>query len=652
LLLPQWTFLGDETRVIDLSGLGSHRDQLASYESSRFWDINTDRMGHRRERVKVNVPASFTGLDEDELPVEVREEEVIGGFRDTYRFLAGLSAALVAADGPLQCFAREKVRLLVRPTRAYYRTLSQTFRPNFLRDGIDFSLRLEMIGRVIIPQEPLPADPAPPDIWFCVSAERESLERGDVPHFLIEANGHDVFTGPHRARLNTTIPAFEGVVARIRQMSEVQLERQTALIHGCYFAFRPRRFAGPDSGDAGVSRAYEPSALLAAAEAIARELQRQAIRGADGTVTWIAPQMLLDAGRFQIRRVNLILYDGSPGIMLFLAALHRVTGNPAYRELALAALGPFRMILRSPENVHSAEFRFGLGGCVGLGSFLYAVAAAGRLLEIPELRAETAAGLAAITPESLQRDEKYDVVRGAAGCILGLLSLDPAGRDPVVLEKAWLCVEHLLAHRIVSPGGHRTWAQKRSAPTTGFAHGAAGVALALLSLHRVSPDARLPAAAAEAIAFEREAQPPARTGPGSSPDNAWCHGLAGLGLARLGGLDVLDDAAIRGEIEQAVEACAGPETSQLDIVCCGQMGRIELLLTAAARLNRPDLLAVARGQATRLVARAADRGFYELHPLLPPELLNPGFFTGTSGIGYMLLRVMHPDKIPATLLWR
>jgi lantibiotic modifying enzyme len=42
---------------------------------------------------------------------------------------------------------------------------------------------------------------------------------------------------------------------------------------------------------------------------------------------------------------------------------------------------------------------------------------------------------------------------------------------------------------------------------------------------------------------------------------------------------------------------------------------------------------------------------YALNPRLPRQVNTPGFFCGTAGIGYALLRLAYPDSLPCVLLW-
>jgi len=60
---------------------------------------------------------------------------------------------------------------------------------------------------------------------------------------------------------------------------------------------------------------------------------------------------------------------------------------------------------------------------------------------------------------------------------------------------------------------------------------------------------------------------------------------------------------------------------------------------------------VAGTWAWQMVARAEDTGTFALDPLLPRSVSSPGFFQGTAGIGYELLRIAHPEKLPSVLLW-
>jgi lantibiotic modifying enzyme len=130
----------------------------------------------------------------------------------------------------------------------------------------------------------------------------------------------------------------------------------------------------------------------------------------------------------------------------------------------------------------------------------------------------------------------------------------------------------------------------------------------------------------------------------------WCHGAPGIGLARLGSLSAFDDEVVRTEIAAALGTTIGCEDEGPDHVCCGAMGRLETLTVAAGALDRPDLGALAATTASAVVRRARSSGAYRLPGALPGDLC-PAFFTGISGIGYQLLRLVDPQRVPSVMLW-
>jgi lantibiotic modifying enzyme len=255
-------------------------------------------------------------------------------------------------------------------------------------------------------------------------------------------------------------------------------------------------------------------------------------------------------------------------------------------------------------------------------------------------------------------------------------------------------------------------------PLTGFSHGASGFAYALLRLDRAAGEgnhvgsggnhvesggnhvesggnhvgsggnhvgiaptgqpqeiAPTRAAAEDALAYESALFDPSennwpdlrgdrtRTDP-SAPAFmvAWCHGAAGIGLARIGILEGQSAGRQggRGAGEQRRDIDAALTATQraledsawaADHLCCGNAGRIEFLLSAGLALHRPDLVARAKAYARQLIANAARLGGFGYTSFTPRGTIAPGLFEGAAGIGYTLLRLAHPDRLPNVLLW-
>ena len=131
---------------------------------------------------------------------------------------------------------------------------------------------------------------------------------------------------------------------------------------------------------------------------------------------------------------------------------------------------------------------------------------------------------------------------------------------------------------------------------------------------------------------------------------SWCHGAPGIGLARVAGLDVLDDEDIRQEIETALRTTRCFEMQGVDHLCCGNLGRVDFLLAASRILSRAELREAADKKAAWVVQRARESNGYNLLPNLPAGHFNPGLFRGAAGVGYQLLRLADAEGLPSLLL--
>lgn len=207
--------------------------------------------------------------------------------------------------------------------------------------------------------------------------------------------------------------------------------------------------------------------------------------------------------------------------------------------------------------------------------------------------------------------------------------------------------------RAALPGRCESVGRSRQ-PLTSFSHGAAGIVLALSRLWAETGDRRFRAGALKGLAFERAVFDETE---GNWPDLrqadvgfgvGWCHGAPGIGLARLAGRGILDDPTIDEEIEAALRWTEVHAVEPPVNLCCGEPGRIDLLLTAGLDLDRPVLVEIARARAAEMLDAARKRRFQ--FPL-GDHRRNPSLFQGLAGVGYQLLRLEAPARLPSLLAW-
>lgn len=666
-LLPSWLVRNDVRGAFDISGLGGVGKQELLVRAPRWERVNTDYVrlayGPLKMRAKENEPL----LDGMLLCLEKHSEDLITGFQQMYRFLLEQREALLAPWSPLHAFAQQQVRFDYRYTWVYGWLEQKLLAPRYLRDGADRSIQLELLGRAVLPLEgPLRDRKEQSRCWPLFAAERVAMEQADIPFFTAHADSDALVVAPgQQIQACFQGPSFDLVVARLKALSDEDLQQQVSFISASLYAYAARLTPGISAvnsieievnANADATGLPTREELLAQAVSIAEQIAMRAIRAEDGSMAWIAPRYLLRAERYQLQPLGYDLYDGTCGIGLFLAALEQVTGGAGYRELALGAVQPLLQALRDYAGRTTRDM--GIGGATGLGSVVYALVRMSQWLH-EELLLENARRAARlITAERIAEDRALNIFEGAAGAMLGLLALYDVSPDQTILDKAMACGQHLLQTGAMSPRALWAWPRYEGTKPFGFAHGAAGIAYALLRLYALTQHAGLLAAAKEGIIYEESLFTPGgdnwsdlRVEEQPAWRMSWCQGMPGIALARIGGLPVLDTPRIRKEIEFTVQAIQKFGVQSQDHLCCGNLGRGDILLVATRWLSRPELARAGLRGAGQVVTKAVQTGAFALHPQLPKQVYCPGFFQGMAGIGYALLRLAQPEALPCVLLW-
>ena len=662
-LLPQWHKGGGSDAISDRSGIGAIDSQMVEYRRLKY--VNTDRMavlntiaplsdGHNNSPFS---PQSSTSLGD-------HVEDVVSGFSEMYRVLLEHRNQLLDVGSPLQEFMGVRLRLVLRPTALYFSLLVRSLGPEAMCDGIERSLHLEALCRAFLGQRERP------DAWPLVSEEQLSLEQLDIPSF--EFLSDSLAVGTRRESNLCKVfeeSGYEAMIKRLLLFEEKDLMQQVEYIRGSLYS---RLFLDPLASPAIVplqtnirTQLLSATELLGRAESIGREIADRSIKGDDGSTTWISVNYEFDIDRHQFSTMGPGLYAGVSGVSLFLAALEKLKQNGEYGPAAMAPLKSWRHFFekaddRSRETLIN-QVGIGIGG--GLAGLIFSYVAVSKLLNQAKLVQDAERVARFITSRRIEADRDFDILGGSAGVILALLKLYASTKNSEHLTKAVWCGQHLLHYRRPSASGPRAWVNMgNTLPLTGFSHGAAGIAYALLRLFEVTREAKYLEAARESIDYERTAFSAESSNwfdlrqASASADEpscmvSWCHGAPGIGLARAAGLRILDDVRIREEIDIALLTTERFSLQDVDHLCCGNFGRVEFLLLASRALCRPELYETALNRTGRIIQRAGNLDEFRLLPNFPGKHFNPGLFQGSAGIGYELLRLIDSEAIPSILVF-
>lgn len=617
---------------VDISGIGALPGQQPRIPSPVIAGAGT--AAARLEVDLVEMPAAGNHPSRTAV-LHAHWDRVLEGFREMTAHLHRLDARPGSdAHHLLRHFEGVEARRILRPTQAYVDIGRMLWHPASLHDE---AAALER-GRDILLRNAKVLHGAPQDL-ATIDAEIADLLAGDVPLFSFEVD---------RAAIEASVADWRG--------ADLPFEEsiiQDALV-GAYLNERtlPSRRQYPAREPHCRDRERRRRALAAR---LVRQLCDGAVRGSDGTVSWISP-VFTPAG-WSIRVLPADLYTGQGGVVLTLAEyLAEVRAGRADEVGGVQECfdGALKVLMSVEELTETPS----AGAFSGAASQVWTWVALHRVLGRDWLldRAAERAGQFS-DGRMIAEDREVDLLNGVAGAGVPLLGLAGTGRPE------WLPVAAAVGNRLVELAVHEDYGARwptRLNPEGigGFAHGATGIGWTLTRL--ALSDAGTPAERAtwrelaeRAFAYQEWLYRPevgnwfdARIGSEEDFFTSWCHGSAGIGLAML---DLHRRTGDPRRLEMAVRAARASAAEGFGwshTLCHGDMGLWEML--DAVRLAVPLWDGPGRDEIdAELLTGLEQRG-----PVggLAREAFSPSLMSGLAGVVHGLLR-MHPEQdLPSPLL--
>ncbi|MBI2839886.1 MAG: type 2 lantipeptide synthetase LanM [Acidobacteria bacterium] len=667
-LLPQWSWGEGRDQGVNVAGLGNGGPQMTPYEIPTWEDMGTDLMHVVRKKRPMPESENLPGIGGVTAAVTDYVDDLIVGFESTCRMFMRNRAALLAPEGLLQGFASDPVRFVARATAQYSKLIEDGYHPDNLRDAFHRDQLCDVLwtfSRGSALHERL------------IGSEQEDLRAGDVPYFSTSPRGRDVLDS-HGRSLPDIFPtsSLELCHAWLQQLDEACLQQQLWIIRASLASISTSRHVASTAAESDNSRPAAASAvplhcsadellrdaLLSQAVQIGETLMISAIQGEDDAV-WLG---LNHAGeeRWSLGPVGYDLYDGTAGIAVFLAWLGDLTADDRATALARRAL---RGVLRRIDEEGGAN----LGGFSGLSSALYALSLLGSLWEDESIVHEIGRRLDRVE-SAVSVDRVYDIIAGSAGTIGAMLAVHSVTGLEAALRIALACGRKLDADATVTVQGSGWRGVDTARPLLGFSHGTAGVAWALQHLaeavrrHSDGEGARSAVGfeerAGAALKYERSHYDPVRRNwpdfrdfaaagllpPGGAQPfmSAWCHGAPGIVLARATAPARFRDHSAQLEIRIGVETTFRTGMGINHSLCHGDLGNLLAIESAVALGESEDWPDRVRAGTWRVLDEIRDRG-----PRcgVPLGHFTPGLMTGLAGIGYGLLSLCSPDRLPNLL---
>ncbi len=331
-LLPTWSS-GKEGLTFDISGMGGYDLGVSIYQHPKWESINTDKMGVQMVKAPMkdqqNMPV-FQG--QQQVPTKFTAE-IISGFTTLYQLLIKYREEV-----PIHLFSGKELRFIFRATRIYGQIGRSLTSPEYLREGLERSIRLELLCRPFLNID------GPDPYWGICKSEIFQMEQVDIPIFNATSDQIDLLA-PEGPVCSSFVKrsAYEQVIRKIGAMDEKDLELQVSFIRASLLLRNIGEETVWNLQRIKQAVTYEhlptdPEELLTIALNAARSLQSHAIFAADGSCTWISPGIIPGTQRFRMQQMSLDLFDGLTGVSLFLSALATKTNEPFVLDLNRATI--------------------------------------------------------------------------------------------------------------------------------------------------------------------------------------------------------------------------------------------------------------------------------------------------------------------------
>ncbi|MFC5058704.1 type 2 lanthipeptide synthetase LanM family protein [Saccharothrix xinjiangensis] len=604
-----------EHGALDVGGVGG--DRGFPVDGAAWLHAGTDRMRLVRRPAPLAPAHNRPVLDGVEAEPSDYLGALLAGFRVGYDVLCDHRDELL---GSLGRFADLPVRFVPRMTSLYATLLDESTHPDALRGAGDREDVLRLLWD----------DSGDSDVLrSLVPHELTDLWAGDVPLFTTQPSSRDAWTADGE-RLPGLLPVsgLDAVVAKVLALDEVDKHYQQWLISAA-LASRPHPVehrtgqALPAPLEPGVP---DPQRLLVAACGVADEVLAHAATSA-GRVNWVGLE-LVDDRHWAVSAMGAGLSNGYTGVALFLAQLGRLTGAERYLEFAREALAPVPALLDAFARDDELAVTVGSGAFHGLGGICYALARLANLLDDAEITGWLRTALDVTAKVEAVGEDPANLVEGWAGGLAAMLAVRAESGLPAAGALARAYADRLLT---ATPGGD------------GVARGRAGVGWALLRYSRVSRDQRYGVAGRANLRADQALKQ--RLLDVAEADHSWCSGLAGAVLAHAAHPDQPVDTHTL-HLDRCLNALAVHDPLRDLSLCHGELGVVESLTVLAERGH--SLAEAMRTRRAGLVLGALDQ--YGARCGTPGGVPSAGLLTGLSGIGYGLLRLGFPERVPSVLL--
>jgi type 2 lantibiotic biosynthesis protein LanM len=632
MMLPV-TFPSGQLIDVDLSAVGGkHGSESVKVKVWAVEKEGTDEM--RLIQIPYVSPKSSNQprLKGEELNAFHYRGSIEEGFRDLYTILLMNTEELLGGEGPIYSFSHDTIRHVLRPTHVYAKFLEASTHPDYLQNGLHRERLFDSFWRITS---------LIPDYRKIVKSECCALLDHDVPYFTMKAGSRDLYDGD-----GNIYPSFfaqsciELTLKKLQMLNQGDLKKQLRYIRLSLNTLGENepQSSKVQSDECLVLEPMRVEEYLKEARKIGDKIYNEVIWENGKDKAYLIGLNVGLNNKLVVSPFGPGMYDGTMGIIVFLAQLAEETGGVKYKRLGKALLNG-SLLMTKPESLSVSAFH-------GIASLCYGLLYVGRLWNDEEL-VEKAFSYIKNLDGNLQEEQATDFLGGVAGVITVLLKMDEHKPSSSALSIAKKYGEELMVKL------RQIYLSDRPL-LTGLSHGATGYAWPLICLGNKIGNKQYIEEGFKLLDYERSLYDEAEANWLDLRDNTenktspvyWCHGGPGIALGRIMITEhIIDKKELASDLSKALDITLKKGFGKNQSLCHGDFGNLDILLTASEKLNSKMIKSFANLKGSEILQVGKKKGWTlgihngeEMH----------GLMLGSSGVGYGLLRLWNPN-IPSIL---
>ena len=392
-----------EYGVYDTSAIGASGTQPAPFAAPTVRNLGRDDVKIVSRKGTMPKQPNKPVLDGYRFDAHQYTKEIIHGFVDALDVLYKNKAVLLGTDSPLKAFKGAKLRWVPRDTMSYEQALQRMKHPTVLRDAIECDV---LLGGYLWSQ----ADNMP-HLAQLISSEVSDLWDNDIPYFwttfdtrnLYDSRGKEISNFFGELCIQGFIRRLEMIETSKKRLAEViglAMKSTIPIDLRKNSPFASRRFS---SKKARISN----DAIIAASVNIGKNFLDKRYN-VENKPFW-AGLTAIDDTSYTASVLQPTVYEGAPGIGIFLAELYRHTRIDIFKKAALEVHDFVCFLMKLPMQDTAC------GAFSGIGGLFYADILMSRALDRPIDKNHRAIGR---LKKLIEHDKSFDVMSGSAGALL------------------------------------------------------------------------------------------------------------------------------------------------------------------------------------------------------------------------------------------